>query len=41
MAYEIIQKYISKNRSGQALTAIGMVVHDTDTKGATAQNEQT
>ncbi|MFL0267236.1 peptidoglycan recognition protein family protein [Candidatus Clostridium radicumherbarum] len=40
MSYEIIQKYISKNRSGQALTAIGMVLHDTDDKGATAQNEQ-
>lgn len=41
MAYEIVQKFIGKNRSGQALTPIGMVVHDTDTKGATAENERT
>lgn len=40
MPYQINQKYISKNRSGQKLNAVGMVVHDTATKGATDENEQ-
>ncbi len=40
MAYQINQKYIARNRSGQTLNPIGMVVHDTDTKGATDENEQ-
>jgi peptidoglycan hydrolase-like protein with peptidoglycan-binding domain len=38
--YPIIQNFISRNRSHQALSAIGMVVHATDDFGATDENEQ-
>lgn len=37
--YEIIQKLIKNNRSGKGLKPVGIVVHDTATPGATAQNE--
>ena len=37
--YEIIQKYISNNRSGETLSSIGSVVHETSDPGATVQNE--
>jgi N-acetylmuramoyl-L-alanine amidase len=40
MSYDIIQKFINKNRPGSSLNAVGIVVHDTDTPGATAENEQ-
>ncbi len=40
MSYQINQNFISKNRSGKTLSPIGMVVHDTATKGATDENEQ-
>lgn len=40
MNYPIVQKFINKNRSGQALTPIGTVVHSTDDAGATDENEQ-
>jgi N-acetylmuramoyl-L-alanine amidase len=39
MSYEILQKFISKNRSGKTLVAKGTVVHETATPGATAENE--
>jgi len=40
MNYPITQKYIKYNRSYAKLAPSGMVLHDTDTKGATDQNEQ-
>lgn len=40
MSYPITQKFISKNRSGQPLIAIGMALHCTDDLGATDENEQ-
>lgn len=39
MAYKILQKLISKNRSGKTLAAKGTVAHETATPGATAENE--
>lgn len=41
MAYEIIQRFISKNRSKIALKAKGTVVHETATPGASDENEFT
>jgi hypothetical protein len=35
MEYQITQNFIQKNRSYQALNAIGMVVHETATPNAT------
>ncbi|MDP4144478.1 MAG: N-acetylmuramoyl-L-alanine amidase [Bacillota bacterium] len=34
------QQYINNNRSHQALNPIGLVIHDTDNEGATAQNNR-
>lgn len=39
MNYTIKQKFISKNRSYAALTAVGTVVHETSDPGATDENE--
>lgn len=39
MAYEITKNFISMNRSGKALTAIGTVVHETATPGASDEDE--
>lgn len=39
MSYEITQKFISKNRSGQTLYSKGIVLHETGTLNATADNE--
>lgn len=38
--FEITQNYTTKNRSNEKLSPIGMVVHSTDTKGATDENER-
>ena len=40
MSYQINQRFIARNRSGQALNPTGMVTHSTATKGATDENEQ-
>lgn len=40
MSYTIVQNFITDNRTHQPLTPIGMVLHDTDCKGATDENEQ-
>jgi N-acetylmuramoyl-L-alanine amidase len=37
--YEIIQKYITNNRSGKQLKPQGVVVHETATPGATSEDE--
>lgn len=39
MGYTIIQRFISMNRSGKTLDAIGTVVHETATPGASDENE--
>ncbi|MDP4146530.1 MAG: N-acetylmuramoyl-L-alanine amidase [Bacillota bacterium] len=39
-AAAVQQEYINKNRSHQALSPIGLVIHDTDNEGATAQNNR-
>ena len=37
-AVTVQQEYINQNRSHQALNPTGLVIHDTDNEGATAQN---
>lgn len=39
MAYTIVQKFISQNRSGKTLNAKGTVLHETATPGASDENE--
>ncbi|MDP4146597.1 MAG: N-acetylmuramoyl-L-alanine amidase [Bacillota bacterium] len=39
-AAAVQQEYINKNRSHQALSPVGLVIHDTDNEGATAQNNR-
>lgn len=39
MEYKINQKFIKYNRSGDQLKAVGAVLHETATHGATAENE--
>jgi N-acetyl-anhydromuramyl-L-alanine amidase AmpD len=39
MSYEIIQKFISNNRSRKQLNAVGSVVHETATPNASDENE--
>ena len=39
-AVEVTKEYINKNRSYQNLKAIGVVIHDTDAPGGTAQNNR-
>lgn len=39
-ALEVSKQYISHNRSGQYLKPQGVVIHDTDNAGATAQNNR-
>lgn len=39
-ALTIKQEYINNNRGHQALNPIGIVIHDTDNNGATAQNNR-
>lgn len=39
-AVTVQQEYINQNRSHQALNPIGLVIHDTDNNGATAQNNR-
>lgn len=40
MSYDINQNFISYNRSNKALKAMGTVLHETATTGATDENEQ-
>lgn len=39
MCYAVKREYIAYNRSHKALSPQGIVIHSTDTPGATAQNE--
>ncbi|MDP4144172.1 MAG: N-acetylmuramoyl-L-alanine amidase [Bacillota bacterium] len=39
-ATTVSEQYINNNRSHQALSPIGLVIHDTDNEGATAQNNK-
>lgn len=39
-AVTVQQQYINQNRSHQTLAPIGLVIHDTDNSGATAQNNR-
>jgi N-acetylmuramoyl-L-alanine amidase len=40
VSYEIVQNFITQNRSGKPLKAIGSVLHETSDPGASDENEQ-